>query len=104
MLNNIIIIYNILYIIITIVLYINPPESRNHLNVAKWQSGDVAKVEANVRMARKQLKNGREATQEWQGSNVRMAGKQRKNEAEAMEEFIEKMKVRKLFGQVRKKS
>ena len=40
----------------------NPPDSRNHLNVAKWQSGDVAKVEANVRMARKQLKNGREAT------------------------------------------
>ena len=62
MLNNIIIIYNILYIIITIVLYINPPESRNHLNVAKWQSGDVAKVEANVRMARKQLKNGQKAT------------------------------------------
>ena len=61
MLNNIIIIYNILYIIITIVLYINPPESRNHLNVAKWQSGDVAKVEANSRMAGKQLKNGREA-------------------------------------------
>ena len=62
MLNNIIIIYNILYIIITIVLYINPPESRNHLNVAKWQSGDVAKVEANVRMAGKQRKNGKEAT------------------------------------------
>ena len=72
MLNNIIIIYNILYIIITIVLYINPPESRNHLNVAKWQSGDVAKVEPNVRMARKQLKNGREATSEWPRSNVRM--------------------------------
>ncbi len=82
MLNNIIIIYNILYIIIIIVLYTNPPDSRNHLNVAKWQSGDVAKVEA----------------------KVRMAGKQRKNGAEAMEEFIEKMKVRKLFGQVRKKS
>ena len=62
MLNNIIIIYNILYIIITIVLYINPPESRNHLNVAKWQSGDVAKVEANVRMTKKQRKNGQEAT------------------------------------------
>jgi hypothetical protein len=62
--------------------------------VAKWRCGKSGS----------KRKNGQETTQEWQGSNVRMAGKQRKNEAEAMEEFIEKMKVRKLFGQVRKKS
>jgi len=62
--------------------------------VAKWRCGKSGS----------KRKNGQETTQEWPGNNVRMAGKQRKNEAEAMEEFIEKMKVRKLFGQVRKKS
>jgi hypothetical protein len=84
--------------------------------VAKWRCGKSGSKRkngqettqewpgSNARMARKQLKNGREATQEWPGNNVRMARKQWKNEAEAMEEFIEKMKVRKLFGQVRKKS